>query len=139
MHVCQPGTAAKNAQDNQAAKQLGIDLAQQLSRQTADAWTPEAARTLYDAAKFIKSKAGDARSIPEGACLFGIALYHGRGFLRYRSKKKTMTGKDSLFKAWRAQQNVKNTEDLLSLLLIRSGPDLPDSLRFSKFRGNAGA
>jgi hypothetical protein len=115
-------TAAKDTQDKQSAKQLGIDLAQQLSRQTADAWTPEAARTLYDAAKFLKSKAGDARSIPLVLACSESLFTTGVAFCDTGVKRMAVTGKDSLFKAWRAQQNVKNTEDLLSLLLLVPAP-----------------
>lgn len=115
-------TAAKNARDNQSAKQLGIDLAQQLSRQTADAWTPEAARTLYDAAKFLKSKAGDARSIPVALACSESLFTTAAVFRDTGEKRKAMDCKDSLFKAWRSQQTVKSTEDLLSLLLLVPAP-----------------
>ena len=113
---------AGSPRDNQAARQLGIDLAQQLSRQTSDAWTPEAARTLYDAAKFVKSAATEARSIPKAlACsesLFTAAV----AFCDTGSKRKIISCKDSLFRAWRAQQTPANTENLLSLLLVLQAP-----------------
>jgi hypothetical protein len=39
--------------DSLLVKQIGIDLAEQLYRQTADAWTPEAAGYLYNAVKVV--------------------------------------------------------------------------------------
>jgi hypothetical protein len=115
-------TASGSTQDRQAAKQLSIDLSQQLGRQTGDAWTPEAARTLYDAAKYLKSKAAEVQSIPKVlACsesLFTAAV----AFCDTGSKRKIIACKDSLFKDWRTRQIAGNTEDLLSLLLKVPAP-----------------
>ncbi|MGB7567912.1 MAG: hypothetical protein WBM07_08625 [Chitinivibrionales bacterium] len=103
-------------------KQLALDLAQQLSRQTGDAWTPEAALVLYDAAIFLKSGAAELRSMPEvlarSESLFTATVV----FCDTGSKRKIISGKDSLFKAWRTQQTAGATEDLLSLLLLVPAP-----------------
>jgi hypothetical protein len=115
-------TAAKSAHNDQAARQLGIDLARQLSLQTNDAWSPEAARTLYDAAKFLNRTAGGARSIP-GALSCSESLFTATVvFCDTGAKRKVITCKDSLFKAWRAQPTANTTENLVSLLLLVPAP-----------------
>ena len=60
--------------DSQQVKQIGSDLAQQLSRQSSDTWTPEAGRILYIAAQFISERAYKTNSLSE-ARVFADSLF----------------------------------------------------------------
>jgi hypothetical protein len=103
-------------------KQLALDLAQQLSRQNNDAWTPEAAMVLYDAAKYLKSKAAEGQSMLNMlAC--SESLFTGTVvFCDTGSKGIIISGKDSLFNVWSTQQTTHSMAELLSALLIVPAP-----------------
>lgn len=120
MYACRiraSAPARTGAQDKQA-----LDLAQQLSRQNNDAWTPEAALVLYDAAKYLKSKAAEGQSMLNVlAC--SESLFTGTVvFCDTGSRGKIISGKDSLFNVWNTRQTTRSMAELLSVLLIVPAP-----------------
>ena len=60
--------------DSQRATQMGSELAQQLSRQGGETWTPEAGMNLYIAAQCIAERAYKTNALSE-ACVFADSLF----------------------------------------------------------------
>jgi hypothetical protein len=99
------------------SKQLIDDLARQLSLQSADAWTPDAAQKLYYAGKFIQSLASERT-------MAAVFTRLDKIFLETVVNSDTATlreitaRKDSIFATLRPLPWTGRTEDLLRLLLM---------------------
>jgi TonB family protein len=118
-----PEKASPRHTDSPQVKQIGSDLAQQLSRQTSETWTPEAGRILYISAQFIAERAWQtsslsmARSCADSLFSALVVVYDSSILQEIRMKKAS-----SLENAIIRRNDPASLEPLVSFLFDLPSP-----------------